>query len=610
MDITIAELSVTGPIRQANEDSVGSCLAASDEERRARGSLAVVADGVAGSGRGGDASKLAVATALRIFREARAGATARETLALIVSEANLAIYDDGMKARDRGRGATTFTAAIFRDNEVTVGHVGDSRAYVLQSGTIRRLTADHSTAGAQVRLGLLSDSDAMKAKSRYQLTRSLGHDPFVKVDYATAVVGAGNHVILCSDGVHGCVSEGEMLEIVGRYAPVEACRQLVTLAEKRGTDDNVSVQIARIDRVELVTYSRGAAFYPKAQPAGLNIESEVGKVLDDRFELAELLSEGGMAKVYRAVDRTSGQNVAVKIPFMRFESDPASYTRFQREEEIGKLLDHPSILRVLPVDKKSRQYLVMEFLEGQTLAQKLETTRPLPPGEAVRITSRLCEAMQYVHDHEIVHRDLKPQNVMLCTDGTLRIMDFGIAKAPRDRNLSIKGFTPTMGTPDYMAPEQVRGEAGTEQSDIYSLGAMLYEMVTGSTPFQGDNAFVVMNSRLSGDPVAPRKLKPELSPVLEEIILHAMEREPGKRYESVTGFQSDLDHQDLVQVTGRAERLKAPEAWRVQWRRFRIIVIALVIILLVLGLILLIAQGQKAHPPKGNIRWGHGGYGG
>jgi len=232
---------------------------------------------------------------------------------------------------------------------VTVGHVGDSRAYVVQSETIRRLTSDHSTAGAQVKFGLLTESDAMKSKSRYQLTRSLGHDPFVKVDYTTAVVGAGNRVLLCSDGVHGAVSEGEMLEIVGRNAPADACRQLVTLAEKRGTDDNVSIQIARVDRVEIIVYSRGVPFFPKQQPAGLNVESEVGKVLDERFELTELLSEGGMAKVYRAMDRTTGETVAVKIPFMRFEADPASYTRFQREEEIGSLLNHPSVLRVIPV---------------------------------------------------------------------------------------------------------------------------------------------------------------------------------------------------------------------------------------------------------------------
>ena len=274
MEITFAELSVTGPVRQVNEDCIGRRLAASDEERRARGSLAVIADGVAGSGRGGDASRLAVDTALKMFAASKPGVTARETLAEMFSEANIAIYDDGMKDRDRGRGATTMTAAIFRHNEVTVGHVGDSRAYVVQSETIRRLTSDHSTAGAQVKLGLLTESDAMKSKSRYQLTRSLGHDPFVKVDYTTAVVGAGNRVILCSDGVHGAVSEGEMLEIVGRSAPVDACRQLVTLAEKRGTDDNVSIQIARVDRVEIIVYSRGVPFFPKQQPAGLNVESD------------------------------------------------------------------------------------------------------------------------------------------------------------------------------------------------------------------------------------------------------------------------------------------------------------------------------------------------
>ncbi|HLY11949.1 MAG TPA: protein kinase [Planctomycetota bacterium] len=608
MQITLAELSVTGPVRKVNEDSIGSRLASSDEERRTRGSLAIVADGVAGSGRGADASRLAVATALKMFADAKPGQSPREILAEIIQASNLAIYDAGMKDRDRGRGATTFTAAIFRYNEVTVGHVGDSRAYVVQGGTIRRLTTDHSTAGTQVKLGLLSESDAMKSASRFQLTRSLGHDPFVRVDYESAVVGAGNHVILCSDGVHGSVSEGEMLETVARYAPADACKHLVALAEKRGTNDNISVLVARVDRVELVLYSRGAAYYPKNQPAGLNIESEVGKVLDDRFELTALLSEGGMAKVYRAVDRSTGETVAVKIPFMRFESDPASYTRFQREEEIGRLLHHPSILRVIPVETKSRQYLVMEYLEGRTLAQLLESKRPLPAEEATRITSRLCEAMQYVHDHEIIHRDLKPQNVMLCADGTLRIMDFGIAKAPRDRNLSIKGFTPTMGTPDYMAPEQVRGEAGTEQSDIYSLGAMLYEMVTGVTPFHGDNAYVVMNSRLSGDPVAPRTLRPEISPVLEEIILHAMEREPDKRYRTVIGLQSDLDHQDLVQLTGRAGRLQAPQAWKVQWRRFRTIVVVVGIILLVLSLTLVISRGEKAPPPAKRI--GHGGHGG
>ena len=135
-----------------------------------------------------------------------------------------------------------------------------------------------------------------------------------------------------------------------------------------------------------------------------------------------------------------------------------------------------------------------------------------------------------MHENKVVHRDLKPQNIMICDDGTLRIIDFGIAKSTEMRRLTFAGFTPAMGTPDYMAPEQVKGKRGDERTDIYSLGAVLYEMTTGSVPFEGPNPFIVMNSRITGDPVAPRKLNPEISEPLEEIILHAMEREPHRRY--------------------------------------------------------------------------------
>jgi len=602
VDITLGEQSVTGPVRTVNEDSIGSVLPSDPEERKSRGCFAAVADGVAGSGRGGDASRLAIETSLKVFREAKPNSAPRQILSDLFNQANLAVYDAGMVGREQGRGATTLTAAVFRDNEVTVGHVGDSRAYVVHGSTLQRLTTDHSYAGMQVSMGFLSEADAMKSRSRFQLTRSLGHDPFVKVDYSSATLSPGNYVVLCSDGIHGSVTEAELLDAVLRHSPTEACRQLVALAEKRGSDDNVSIQIVRIDRVALVGYYRGVPYYPKNQPAGLNVGADVGKVLDDRFELTDVISEGGMATVYRAVDRTTGEAVAVKIPFMKFESDPGSYTRFEREEQIGQLLHHPSILRVIPVEKKSRPYLVMELLEGQTLAQLLASVRPLPVEDAVRITSRLCEALQYVHDQQVVHRDLKPQNVMICKDGSLRIMDFGIAKAPGDRNLSLRGLTPTLGTPDYMAPEQVRGEAGDERTDIYSLGAMLYEMVTGKTPFQGENAFVIMNSRISGDPVAPRKIRPEIPPVLEEIILHAMERDSGNRYLSVTGLQSDLDHQDLVNLTGRVERLQPPKLWELQWRRVRVVAIAIGFVIVLFGMIYVISHGEKGKPPQRNFR--------
>src|ERR1043166_4984124 len=133
----------------------------------------------------------------------------------------------------------------------------------------------------------------------------------------------------------------------------------------------------------------------------------------------------------------------------------------------------------------SRPYLVMEYLQGQTLDEVMQVTRPLPEKDALQIASRLCDALEYMHEHDVIHRDLKPQNVMLCNDGSLRIMDFGIAKAGSSKRITFGGFSPTLGTPDYMAPEQVKGQRGDERTDIYSLGAILYEMLTGRLPFEG-----------------------------------------------------------------------------------------------------------------------------
>ena len=183
------------------------------------------------------------------------------------------------------------------------------------------------------------------------LTRSVGREPTVQVDYYTAQVNRGDCLVQCSDGLHHCVTEEEICEIVTHAPPEEACRQLVELAEKRGTDDNLSVQIVEIHRVEQLMYYRGLPIYHEAEMP-MSHELEVGDVLDERFQITDVISRSGMASIFKAKDRKTGQVVAVKVPFMQFESDPAFYSRFQREEEIGRKLDHPYILHIVPVGRQ------------------------------------------------------------------------------------------------------------------------------------------------------------------------------------------------------------------------------------------------------------------
>ena len=477
--------------------------------------------------------------------------------------------------------ATTLLTSIFRRDTVTIAHVGDSRAYLIRAGKIKRLTTDHSYTSLQVKLGLLLERNAMLSPHRSTLTRSIGPEPICHYDISTEVLQKNDIILHCSDGLYGFMLDNEILDLVIKFHPGEACKRLIALAEKRQASDNVSVQIVQVWEVD---QPPGATAASPLRATGKEVN--VGTLLDDRFEITDVIAKSGMASLFKANDRQTGKAVAVKVPLLQLESDVAGFQRFQREEEIGLKLNHPGILKVFPVEKKSRPYFVMEYLEGQTLSELLKNVKQLPEPDAVKIASRICEALEYMHQRGVVHRDLKPQNVMMCNDGTIRIMDFGIARAQSSRRLTFVGFTPTMGTPDYMAPEQVRGSRGDERTDIYCLGAILYEMVTGEAPFGGDSPYVIMNARVSGDPQAPRKVNTKLTPVLEEIILHAMERDPKRRYQSATEMKKELDDYESVEITHRCSRLRSPQVWKSRYRMAPMI-IGFVLLQVVVFLVLL-----------------------
>ncbi len=281
------------------------------------------------------------------------------------------------------------------------------------------------------------------------------------------------------------------------------------------------------------------------------------RVLDDRFRLLDEIGRGGMSTVYRAEDLADGNRlVAVKVPLPVFSSGVGAWSIFQREEEIGRALDHPAILRFLAPAATRRSYVVTEYVAGVTLHEHLRAHGALEERQAIDIARRLCEAVEHLHGRGFVHYDVKPGNVILCEDGTLRLIDLGLAHDAKTSRFSLMGPPPAIGSSDYVAPEQIRRRRGRKSVDVYALGAILYTLLTGQPPFPGDDPFVVASARTLGDPPAPRTLNARISRQAEEIALRALRRDPSERYASAAEMRRDLEHPERVVVSGLAERLR------------------------------------------------------
>jgi serine/threonine-protein kinase len=235
------------------------------------------------------------------------------------------------------------------------------------------------------------------------------------------------------------------------------------------------------------------------------------------------------------------------------EGDQVFFDRFQREQEIGRHLDHPGVMKVFADDRRSQNYMVMEWVEGKLLRQILNEEKKLPQERAVKIALGICHALGYIHGHGIVHRDLKPENVMVDDKDSVKLIDFGLAAQTGARRITFAKLSQVLASPEYISPEQVQGKRADARSDLYALGVMLYEMVTGKRPFQGSNAFEIMNSRLMNAPIPPRQIDPSISPHLQEVIYRALEREPQYRYANAHEFVFDLEHLDQVGVAERPE---------------------------------------------------------
>ena len=288
-------------------------------------------------------------------------------------------------------------------------------------------------------------------------------------------------------------------------------------------------------------------------PSEPSVELKPGDRLD-HYRMEAVVAQSRMSALFRATDLDSGRTVALKVPLPEMEADPVLLERFKREQVIGQELDHPGVVKTFNGEHRSRLYMVIEWVEGSLLRSILNECGRLPVNRAVRLAVAICDALDYMHKHGVVHRDLKPENIMVMEKDRIKLIDFGIAMKEEARRLTFVSLSPTLGTPDYIAPEQVKGQRGDQRSDIYALGVIVYEMLAGQPPFTGPNPFAVMNERVMRDPPPVRKLNPAVSPQLQEILNRALERDPRHRYATAIEMAWELEHPELVGVEEEGRR--------------------------------------------------------
>lgn len=307
----------------------------------------------------------------------------------------------------------------------------------------------------------------------------------------------------------------------------------------------------------------------------------------DHYKIIRQLGHGGMSRVYLANDLHTQQIVVLKFLNDDLIGNIAVFERYKREAEIGNCINHPHVQHMLnTVEERSAEYLVMEYIKGCTLREMLEERngQPLLRDEALGIILQVCDALAYCHEHGVFHRDIKPENIMIQDDGNIKIIDFGVALLQGARRVTWRGLTGTVGTPDYMSPEQLKGERGMASSDIYAVGVILYEMLSGRTPFEGESAFAVMNQHVTQDPPSILTFKADLSPKLATVVMKAIRRAPEKRFHSMRDMQQMLQNLDAVKIISYQPDAPQPHRLGQQFVLAILIVIAICLAIIAVAL--------------------------
>ncbi|HLQ90319.1 MAG TPA: bifunctional protein-serine/threonine kinase/phosphatase [Xanthobacteraceae bacterium] len=465
--ISIGQYSIAGR-KERNDDSYG-VVVPSPALVATHGIAMAIADGMSSSEGAKEASECAIKSFLEDYYCTHASWSVKKSVGVVLKAVNSWLYAQSQREYQAERAMVcTFSGLILKAGTAHLFHAGDCRISILRNGRLETLTRDH-----RVRVG----------KSYEHLSRALGVDQHIEIDYRAEAMEPGDVLLLTTDGVHDHVMLTDIAEIITGLAHDldAAAKAIVDRAYKHGSPDNLTCQIVRADvpgRVDEAGHAQNLAalpFPPELAP---------GKSFDGYAVLRELHTSR-RSQVYLARDEASGDTVVLKTPSVNFEDDPAYVEMFAREEWLGKLIDSPHVLKVLPPQRARRHlYMTTEFFDGQTLRQWMRDN-PRPDLETMRmIVEQIATGLRAFHRKDIIHQDVKPENVMIDRQGLVKIIDFGSARAAGlDEMASAIERPGLVGTIDYTAPEYHLGEVPTNRADIYSLGVIAYELLTGRLPY-------------------------------------------------------------------------------------------------------------------------------
>jgi serine/threonine protein phosphatase PrpC len=542
LKVTLGGHSIAG-VKNRNEDAFAAYLPSSEGANQLKGITTCIADGVSCSENAQLASQTAVTLFVDDYYSTPESWTVKTSAARVLSSLNSWLYHHGQQNYQPQNGAvTTFSAAVFKSRTAHLFHAGDSRIYRLRDGTLEQLTTDHSNHGSG---------------GKEYLTRALGMDSHLEVDYIQTELEKNDLFLLSTDGVHDTLSKNELITLIqtpNTHSPEgtleDVAEKIVDKALVKGSEDNLSCLLIRIEELPIEDINE---LHRELTHKTIPPVMEPGMTIDN-YTVQQILYSGPRSHLYLVTHPDHDDRFALKAPSINFSEDTQYLEGFMREEWVGRRIDNKGVMKILPKDDKSKfLYHLCEYIEGQTLRQWMYDN-PQPSLERVRAISQgIIQSLRAFQRLGMVHRDLKPENVIIDENEQIKLIDFGTVQVGGLNEISsLLSEECPVGSVNYIAPEYLMEQRGTYRSDLFSLGVIVYEMLTGKQPFNLSNTHRRTPKHFGEWQYhSAQEYRPDLPLWLDLSLEKATSPNPTSRYPALSEFYTDLCTPNQTMVNKR-----------------------------------------------------------